>query len=113
MNAATLAVTVLLAIAVLVSLICCAALVIVKDVFSRMHFLAPITCISMPALLAAVVVQEGWGQATLKTILVLFVLLMVNAVLTHATARAARIREFGHWLPNPKENIPGASTHSA
>ncbi len=105
MSSATTAV--LLTFCVATSAICCIALVIVKDVFNRMHYLAPITSVAALALLVAVVVQEGWGQATLKTILIVFILFLVNAVLTHATARAARIRQFGHWLPNPKENIAG------
>lgn len=103
MSSATIAV--LLTLCVAVSAICCVALLIVKDVFNRMHYLAPITSLAILALLVAVVVQEGWGQATLKAILIVFILFLVNAVLTHATARAARIRQFGHWLPQPKENI--------
>lgn len=108
MSAGGMAVIVLLSICVLVTLLCCVALITFKDVFDRMHYLAPVTSIAMPALLAAVVVQEGWGQATLKTILVLFLLLLINAVLTHATARAARIRQFGHWLPQETERISGS-----
>jgi multisubunit Na+/H+ antiporter MnhG subunit len=56
-----------------------------------------------------VVVKEGWGQATIKTILVAMVLLLINAVLTHATARAARVRALGHWQPAPEEHIEGAN----
>jgi monovalent cation/proton antiporter MnhG/PhaG subunit len=108
MRAASLAIIVLLATCVLSTAVCCLALVIFKDVFNRMHYLAPVTSVAMLALLAAVVIQEGWGQATLKTIVVLFVLFLVNAVLTHATARAARVRQFGHWLPQPNENLAGA-----
>jgi len=98
---------VLLTLCVATGAICCIALVIVKDVFNRMHYLAPITSVAVLALLVAVVVQEGWGQAALKSILIVFILFLVNAVLTHATARAARIRQFGHWLPKPEENIAG------
>jgi multisubunit Na+/H+ antiporter MnhG subunit len=107
MNAGHIAVIVLLAVAAITTAACCLALLVMDDVFDRMHYLAPVTAIAMPALLAAVVIQEGWGQATLKTVLVLFALLLVNAVLTHATARAARVRQSGDWLPDPKENIPG------
>jgi len=52
------------------------------------------------------VIQEGWSVETGKTVLVLFVLLLVNAVLTHATARAARVRQYGHWSPQTTEDIP-------
>ena len=107
MSAGNIAIPVLLGISAITTVVSCVALVLMHDVFNRMHFLAPVTVIAMPALLAAVTIQEGWGQATLKTILVFFVLLAVNAVLTHATARAARVRMLGQWQPNPKEDIPG------
>jgi monovalent cation/proton antiporter MnhG/PhaG subunit len=108
MSTGTIAISVLLAICVIVTAVCCVALILVKDIYNRMHYLAPVASISILALLAAVAIQEGWGQATLKTVLILIALFLVNAVLTHATARAARIRQFGHWLPNPQENIKNA-----
>jgi hypothetical protein len=39
----------------------------------------------------------------------MLVLLMINAVLTHATARAARIRTLGDWMPEPGKNVPTVS----
>ncbi len=107
MSAADIAVWVLLGICVLTALICCVALLIIRDFYARLHYLAPVTTVSAFALLAAVVVKEGWGQATLKTIIVALVLLLINAVLTHATARAGRVRKLGHWSPEPEEGIPG------
>jgi len=106
MSAAQLAIGVSLLISVSGTLACCIALIAIKDVFGRMHYLAPITSVTMCALLTAVVIREGWSVETGKTVLVLFVLLLVNAVLTHATARAARIRLYGHWSPQTDEHIP-------
>jgi len=106
MSAAQVAIGLSLAICVAVTLPCCAALVAVRNVFGRMHYLAPVTSVAVGALLTAVVIQEGWSVQTGKTVLVLFVLLLVNAVLTHATARAARIRQYGHWLPQTEEDVP-------
>jgi multisubunit Na+/H+ antiporter MnhG subunit len=65
-----------------------------------------VTTISAFSILVAVVIQEGWGQATLKTIFVCLVLLLINAVVTHATARAARVRSLGHWSADPREQAP-------
>ncbi len=107
MSAATRVVEVLLAICVVSAWICCLGIVILKDFYERLHYMATVSTVSMIALLAAVVVEEGWGQATIKTILIALVVFVMNAVLTHATARAARIRELGHWTPDPNENIPG------
>lgn len=108
MTASAWATAIFLVGSVAVSVFSCLALVFVRDVFNRLHYLAPVTSVSMTLLLAAVIVKYGWGQASLKTFLVWFVLLLINAVLTHATARAARVRELGHWRPYPSEHIPGA-----
>jgi monovalent cation/proton antiporter MnhG/PhaG subunit len=108
MSAADLATEVLLALCVVTTVVCCFALVILRDFYERLHYMASVTTVGTGALLAAVVVTEGWGQATIKAIFVFFLLLLVNAVLTHATARAARVREFGHWTPEPEEEIQGA-----
>ena len=99
---------VLLAITVVTTMISCWSLVLFKDVFQRMHYLSVVTTVSTLSLLIAVVVKEGWGQAAVKTILVFIVLLLINAVVTHATARAARVRQYGNWMPDPQEHIEGA-----
>ncbi len=108
MSAADIAVAACLGVCVSSALICCLGIVVLDRFFDRLHYLAPVTTVSSFFLLAAVVIKEGWGQATIKTILVALVLLLINAVLTHATARAARVRETGHWIPAPEEHIEGA-----
>lgn len=101
------AVAVLLAMTVLSTMISCWSLVLFKDVFQRMHYLSVVTTVSTLSLLIAVVIKEGWGQATIKTIFTFVVLLLINAVVTHATARAARVRERGQWTPTTDEHIEG------
>lgn len=108
MKTADLAVAVLLGISVVSTGICCSALLLFRDLFQRLHYVSVVTTVSTFALLLAVVIKEGAGQATTKTVLSFIVLLLINAVLSHATARAARVREFGHWTPNPDEQIEGA-----
>ena len=66
-----------------------------------LHFLSPPTCIGSIALAAVVFVASGNTQAFWKTLLITFVLLCFNSVVTHATARAFRARELGHWEPAP------------
>ena len=113
MSGPDIAVAVLLGICAVTALICCLAVVVLPDYFERLHFMSTVTTISSGALLVAVVVKEGWGQATIKTILTFLVLLLINAVLTHATARARRVRERGHWEPDPEEHIEGAGRRRA
>lgn len=108
MTTAQWAIDVLLFSSLAVTVFSCIALVFVSGFFNRLHYLGPVTSVSITLLLAAVILHSGWGQAAIKTFLVWFVLVLINAVLTHATARAARVRELGHWTPDPTEKIPGA-----
>lgn len=107
MSAASLTVDVLVWVAVAGSLICCLGIVVMKDFFERLHFMAPVSTASVTLILIAVVVQEGWGQASVKMALILLALVFTNAVLAHATARAARVRKLGQWQPADGEKIEG------
>lgn len=79
-----------------------------RDVYDQMHYLAPASiagCICFPA---AVLLHEGWTQAGEKSILIALLLLAANPVLTHATARAARVRRNQQADVKPGERIPFA-----
>ena len=106
MSASIIAVEVFLGIAVVMTWLCCLGILLMPTFYERLHYLAIVTTISAFSILIAVVIQEGWGQATLKTIFVCLVLLLINAVVTHATARAARVRSLGHWSSDPREQAP-------
>lgn len=47
----------------------------------------------------AVLVRQGYSENTVETWLALVFLIAAGPVLTHATIRAARIRETGDWRP--------------
>ena len=96
MSAATVAVEVLVWVTVATCLVCCLGIVLMKNFFERLHYMATVSTVATVALLIAVVIEQGWGQATIKMSLIVVVLFLMNAVLTHATARAARVRELGH-----------------
>ena len=108
MTAARLAVEVLLWLAVAVAWACCLGMLLMEDFFDKLHFMAPVTTVSMFAILIAVVIEEGAGQATMKTIVIAIVLLLINAVLTHATARAFRVQALGDWKVRKGETFPGS-----
>ncbi len=96
---------VLLAVAVVTIFLSCAGLLLFRDFFERLHFLAPASTVAAFAVLLAVAMSEGWGQATAKSGLTFLLLLLNSSVLAHATARAARIRGLGSWGPQPGEAI--------
>lgn len=108
MTARQLAIAVLLWTGTVTTVLCCLGMLLMKNFFEKLHYMATVATISAFAILAAVLLQEGWGQAGIKTILVCAVLFIMNAVLTHATARAARVRQFGRWQPQPGEHIETA-----
>jgi multisubunit Na+/H+ antiporter MnhG subunit len=48
-------------------------------------------------LTVAMFVQQGFTVLSWKTLLIAVVMLGINSVVAHATARAFRVREVGHW----------------
>ena len=50
-------------------------------------------------LTVAVFVSQGIVQGFWKVVLIAVILFATNSVVTHATARAFRSRELGHWEP--------------
>jgi multicomponent Na+:H+ antiporter subunit G len=81
-------------------------LVLSDDVYEQIHYLAPGSLIGAVAIPAAVVVQEGLSQAGAKAILIALLLFLSNPVLSHATARAARIRRKRQLTPRADETFP-------
>ena len=103
---------VLLGIGVLSAVLSSVALLLMKDLYERLHYLSPPATITIICFTAAVIVDKHLSQAGIKALLIMVVLLVMNAVLTHATARAARIRQFGRWIPDATEvrGVGDAST---
>jgi len=95
------AVAALLVVGVSIELACCIGVLVMRSLYDKLHYTAPATTIGSLAIAAAIVVEESFGQAGIKAILVFLVMLVTNPVLTHATARAARVRELGRWQPGP------------
>ncbi len=103
MSAAHLAVAILVWVAVGVGVACAVALLVMRDLNERLHFLAPVATVSAVLIAAAIVVEVHLSAAGLKAILAAVLLIATNTILTHATARAARVRQLGHWAIRPEE----------
>jgi multicomponent Na+:H+ antiporter subunit G len=91
-------VIVLLSGGVAVELMCCIGVLVMRQFYNRLHYLGPASTLGAFLIGAALVVQNALKQQGVKSILVVALLVTVGPVLTHATARAARIREFGRWV---------------
>ncbi len=83
---------VLLLIGVLAVLLSCIGLIVARDTYDRLHYLGPATSLGPVCIALATVAYFGLGQAGIKALLVAAVLLVTGPVVTHATARATRLR---------------------
>jgi multicomponent Na+:H+ antiporter subunit G len=88
-----------------IELLCCAGLVAMKDVFDRMHFLGPAASLGPLSIAVAITVQRGYSLASTKAFIVALILTATGPALTHALARAARVRLFEHWAALPNEVV--------
>lgn len=96
---------VLLALGVAIELLACLGLLVARDVYDRLHFSGPAAAVGPIAIAAAIVLREALSTAGIKALLIAALLLCAGPVLTHAIARAARIRAHGDWQAQPEEHI--------
>jgi multicomponent Na+:H+ antiporter subunit G len=92
MSAHDLVIDVLIGLAVVGELLCCIGLVVMRNVYDRLHYAMASTTVPPFLIAAAVLVQEDWTQPGINALVVAVVLFFVNPILAHATARAARSR---------------------
>lgn len=103
MTAHDLAIDVLVAAGVVGELLCCLGLVLMRNVFDRLHYAMASTTVPPFLIAAAVVVEEDWTQPGINALLIAVALFLINPVLANATARAARARRFGQVEARPEE----------
>ena len=102
MSPSQLVVDVLLAVAVAVALISCLGVIVMPNVFDRIHLVTPASVLSPLLVAIAVLVKELFNTRGIKALIVAGTLLLLAPVLNHATARALRIRELGDWRMPPR-----------
>ena len=95
-------IAILLAAASAAVLLTACGVLLSRNVYQRLHYLAPASTIGVVCVAAAILLHEGWSQAAVKAAITALILFVMNPVLTHATARAARVSERGHWEADPK-----------
>ena len=76
-----------------------------REPMQALHYLS-IPATGGSIVLTVAVALSGMGlQTTGKMALIAVILLATNSVVTHATARAFRTRELGHWEPRDGDPI--------
>jgi multisubunit Na+/H+ antiporter MnhG subunit len=93
----------LLAAAVAFDLLCCLGALRASTAYDRLHYVVPATTLVPLLVVAAIVLQEGTSTSMVKAVLIGLGLVALSPVISHATARAVRIREFGQWIVMPEE----------
>lgn len=97
---------ILLGLAVVVVLASSVGVLVMRDVYRKLHFLTPLSLIAPVLVALAVLVQQGYSENTVETGLALLFLVIAGPFLTHATIRAARIRETGDWRLRSDDGAP-------
>ena len=94
MSGAThLIVDILVGAAVALNLLSAIGAMVMRDAYQRLHYLAPPSSLAPLLLTIALFVGEPDKLVGCKMLVLLLVLNAINGVVTHATARAARIRD--------------------
>lgn len=96
-------VDVLLATGVAAEIVCVAGCVAMRTVYDRLHYTAAATTVGPVLILAAVLGEEGVNASGLESVAAVALLFLVNPIVVHATARAARSIDFRDVEPAPKD----------
>ena len=89
----------------LVELGCCIGLLAAPTLEDRLHFLTPASSLGAVLIASAIVTKESLDHQGIVAVVVAVFLMMFNPVISHATARAARIRRTGDWRAGPREGV--------
>jgi multisubunit Na+/H+ antiporter MnhG subunit len=95
---------VLLTLAVVLVLASSVGILVMRDTYQKLHFLTPLALIAPLVVGLAVLVRSGWSENSSETWLALLFVVIGGPFLTHATIRAARIREKGDWRPGSRRD---------
>ena len=97
---------VLLGLAAAVVLASALGILVMRGVYRKLHFVTPAALVALALVALAVFVQQGLDENTGETLLALLFMVIAGPYLTHATIRAARIREKGDWRPGKGGQAP-------
>lgn len=85
-------------------LIACLGVLVMRGTFERLHFSSP-GILGAVCIAAAVVIKDSFSLIGDKAILIAVFVLIGSPILTHATARAARIDAHGDWRLRAEEQV--------
>jgi multisubunit Na+/H+ antiporter MnhG subunit len=97
-----------LGLAVIVVLASSAGILVMRGAYRKLHYVTPAALVAPLLVGIAILIQSGWSGNSAQTWLALLLVVIAGPFLSHATIRAARIRETGDWRigPGPQDE-PG------
>lgn len=105
--ARTIIADVLLGAAALVVVISSVGVLVMRNAYRKLHYVTPAALIAPVLVTLAVFAQSGWSSNGLLTLLALVFIVIGAPLLSHATIRAARIRDAGDWrAPHDHGTLP-------
>jgi multisubunit Na+/H+ antiporter MnhG subunit len=96
----------LLGLAVLVVLGSSVGILVMRDVYQKLHFVTPAALVAPVIVGLAILIHSGSTSNSSLTWLALLFVVIAGPYLTHATIRAARIRETGDWRTGVEDARP-------
>ena len=93
----------LLGLAAAIVLASSAGVLVMRGVYDKLHFVTPAALVAPVLVTMAVLVHAGFSATTTEVLVALLFMVIAGPFLTHATIRAARVREQGDWRPRPHD----------
>jgi multisubunit Na+/H+ antiporter MnhG subunit len=104
---------VLLGLADLIVLACSVGVLLMRNVYQRLHFVGPISMVATVLVGLAVTFTSAWHSNTGETWIAIGIVALSAPYVSHATIRAARIRDEGDWrVLDPDTQPAERSPHS-
>ncbi len=97
MSGASVVSDVLLGLAVVVVAGSVLGVLVMPDVYQKLHYVVPTVLVAPVLVFLAVAVRDGLDESTAQSALALGIVVVSAPFLSHATIRAARIRDEGSW----------------
>jgi multisubunit Na+/H+ antiporter MnhG subunit len=101
----------LLGLAAAIVLVSSAGVLLMRGVYDKLHFVTPAALVAPVLVTLAVLVHAGFSATTTEVLVALLFMVFSGPFLTHATIRAARVRERGDWRPGPHDGTRSGRGH--
>jgi multicomponent Na+:H+ antiporter subunit G len=102
---------VLAGLAAAIVLVSSVGVLVMRGAYDKLHFVTPAALVAPALVTLAVLVHAGLSATTTETLLALLFLMIAGPFLSHATIRAARVREQGDWRPGRRGSAQPSERH--